>query len=146
MTGNLYNNSMWRIYYPDLREFSNLSLKEERHLIARAKKGYKKEIDELVLRHIKFIAFRISKTAFPLYRERFGDDILSEAIFILYDKIKTYNLRYKDKQGNPKPVRFASYIWKRVDGFIIDFLKNVSIQEKKRVMMDLDKYREVIGK
>ncbi len=43
--------------------------------------------------------------------------------FVLYDKIKAYDLRYKDKYGNSKPVRFSSYIWKRVDGFIIDYLK-----------------------
>ena len=54
---------------------------------------------------------------------RFGEDILSEAIFILYDKITTYDLEYKDRQGNLKPVRFSSYIWKRIDGFIIDSVK-----------------------
>jgi len=32
-------------------------------------------------------------------------------------------LDYHDKYGNPKPVKFVSYIWKRIDGFIIDFLK-----------------------
>ena len=35
----------------------------------------------------------------------------------------SYNLDYRDKQGNPKPVKFASYICKRIDGFIIDYLK-----------------------
>jgi DNA-directed RNA polymerase specialized sigma subunit len=110
-------------------EFPGISLLEERHLIARAQRGHKKETDELVLRHIGFIAFRISRKVFTDYRERFGNDILSEAVFILYDKIGTYNLNYKDKHGNLKPVRFASYIWKRVDGFILDFLKEVRIRE-----------------
>ncbi len=26
-------------------------------------------------------------------------------------------------QGNPNPVKFVSYIWKRIDGFLIDSLK-----------------------
>ena len=48
---------------------------------------------------------------------------MSEAVFILYEKIRTYNLTYCDRHGNPKPVKFASYVWKRVDGFILDSLK-----------------------
>jgi len=101
--------------YAGLVEFPIISLSQERHLIALAKKGHKKATDELILRHISFISFRINKKVFSDYRERFGNDILSEAVFILYDKIGTYNLNYKDKQGNFKPVRFTSYIWKRVD-------------------------------
>ena len=71
--------------HENLTEFPCISLSEERHLIARAQKGYRKETDELILRHIGFIAFRISRKVFPDYRERFGNDILSEAVFILYD-------------------------------------------------------------
>ena len=48
---------------------------------------------------------------------------MEEAILITYKKIKTYDLDYRDKKGNPNPVKFVSYIWKRIDGFIIDFLK-----------------------
>jgi len=50
--------------------------------------------------------------SFPAYIDRFGDDIFSEGVFILYEKIKTYNLRYRDKKGNFRPVRFSSYVWK----------------------------------
>jgi DNA-directed RNA polymerase specialized sigma subunit len=126
--------------HENLTEFPRISLSEERHLIARAQKGYRKETDEIILRHIGFIAFRISRKVFPDYRERFGNDILSEAVFILYDKIGTYNLNYKDKQGNFKPVRFTSYIWKRIDGFIFDFLKEVSIREKKQIAMNSENF------
>ena len=42
---------------------------------------------------------------------------------MLYQKITTYDLDYRDKQGHPKPVKFVSYIWKRIDGFILDSLK-----------------------
>jgi len=76
-----------------------------------------------VLRHVGFVICRIQKKTVPAYRKRFGEDMLSQAIVVLYDKIKTYNLRYKDRRGQPKPVRFASYVWKRIDGFIVDSLK-----------------------
>jgi len=49
--------------------------------------------------------------------------LLAEAILIVYKKIESYDLNYCDKHGNPKPVKFTSYIWKRIDGFIIDSLK-----------------------
>jgi len=98
-------------------------LSEERRLIALAQKGSKKSSEEIVLRHIGFLIFRLHKKAFPSFLKRFGEDLVSEATFILYQKIKTYDLDYCDKQGNPKPVKFVSYIWKRVDGFILDSLK-----------------------
>ena len=78
---------------------------------------------EIILRHIGFLIFRIHKVAFPTLIRRFGKEMLEEAILIAYEKIKTYDLDYRDKKGNPNPVKFISYIWKRIDGFIIDFLK-----------------------
>ena len=92
-------------------------------MILKAQKGSKKSKDELLLRHVSFLIFRIHKVAFPDLVRRFGEDLLGEAILITYKKIETYNLDYCDKQGNPKPVKFVSYIWKRIDGFIIDSLK-----------------------
>jgi len=121
-------------------KFPKISLCEERRLIAKAKRGFKKETEELVLRHIGFIVFRIYKKAFPCYIERFGQDILSEATLLLYDKIKTYNLRYIDREGNFKPVRFSSYIWKRVDGFILDFLKGELEKERRQFRPDWGRY------
>jgi hypothetical protein len=55
--------------------------------------------------------------------QRFGEDLLEEAILIVYKKIESYGLDYRDKEGNPNLVKFISYIWKRIDGFIIDSLK-----------------------
>ena len=43
---------------------------------------------------------------------------------ILFQKLKTYNLHYHDDEGKRRPVRFASYIWKRIDGFVIDSIRN----------------------
>ena len=114
---------MFETYRHLIRKYPKISLYHKRRLIKQAQGRSKAKKEELVLRHIWFVIFRINKIAFPAYSARFGEEILSQTIFILYDKIKTYDLRYRDKYGNPKPVRFCSYIWKRVDGFIIDYLK-----------------------
>ncbi|MBF0571148.1 MAG: hypothetical protein HQL12_04685 [Candidatus Omnitrophica bacterium] len=127
-------------YLHTLPKYPRISLLEERRLIAKAKKGSKKEIEELVLRHTKFVIFRIYKKTFPVYVEGFGEEILSDATFILYEKIKTYNLRYRDKEGNFKPVRFASYIWKRIDGFILDSLKAELKRESQQLSPEWDRY------
>jgi hypothetical protein len=127
---------MWGLNYRSLPKRSPLSLTEERRLIAMAKRGCKAETEELILRHVGFIIFRIHKRAFPSYVARFGEEILAQAVFILYDKIKTYNLRYKDKNGNFKPVRFSSYIWKRIDGFILDSLKEELERERRHASLN----------
>jgi hypothetical protein len=131
---------VWATYFRILPRYPKLGLSKERRLIAKAKKGHKAEIDELVLRHVGFIIFRIYKKAFPSYVVRFGEDILAQAVFILYEKIKTYNLRYKDKNGDFKPVRFSSYIWKRIDGFILDSLKKELARERCQVSPDWGRY------
>jgi DNA-directed RNA polymerase specialized sigma subunit len=114
---------VWENHRLKLPRYKALTLSQERLLISKAQQGQKAAIEELVLRHIGFIMFRIHKRAFPSFIGRFRDDILSQSIFILYDKIETYDLSYRNRCGQLKPVRFASYIWKRIDGFILDFLK-----------------------
>jgi DNA-directed RNA polymerase specialized sigma subunit len=114
---------MFETYRHLIHKYPKISLYQERRLIKLAQGRSRTKKEELVLRHIWFVIFRINKIMFPAYRARFGEDILSQAILILYDKIKTYDLRYKDKYGNSKPVRFSSYVWKRIDGFIVDYLK-----------------------
>ena len=121
---------MWKTYRSLIRRYPKISLQEERRLIREAKKGSKQAADELVLRHIGFVIFRIHKRAFPAYARRFGEDILSQTIFILHDKIRTYNLRYYDKEGHFKPVRFVSYIWKFIDGLILASLRKELRHEK----------------
>jgi DNA-directed RNA polymerase specialized sigma subunit len=123
---------MFETYRHLRRKYSKISLYQERRLIKQAQGHSKKKKNELVERHIWFVIFRINKIAFPTYRARFGEEILSQAVFILYAKIKTYDLRYKDRKGNPKPVRFSSYIWKRIDGFVIDYLKNEISKDQVR--------------
>lgn len=115
--------AMWKSYRDIIRRYPKISLSEERCLISKAQKGSKKSKDELVLRHVGFLIFRIHKIAFPALAHRFGEDLLEEAILIVYKKIESYDLDYCDKKGNLRPVKFISYIWKRIDGFIIDSLK-----------------------
>jgi len=127
---------MWKIYSAIVQKYPRISLAEERRLIQRAKRGAEKAKEEIVLRHIGFLIFRLHKRAFPSFLKRFGQDLLSEAIFILYEKIKAYDLDYRDKKGDPKPVKFASYVWKRIDGFIIDSLKKeISREEETKVII-----------
>jgi DNA-directed RNA polymerase specialized sigma subunit len=114
---------MWKSYSAIIRHYPKIPLSEERRLISKAQKGSKESKEELVLRHIGFVIFRIYKVAFPALIRRFGEDLLEEAILIIYKKIESYDLNYCDKHGNSNPVKFTSYIWKRIDGFIIDTLK-----------------------
>ncbi|MCX5701614.1 MAG: hypothetical protein NTW64_01380 [Candidatus Omnitrophica bacterium] len=105
---------MWKSYRLLAQRYPKITLSEERQLILKAQKGSKKSKDELVLRHIGFLIFRIHKVAFPELIQRFGEDLLEEAILIAYKKIESYDLDYRDN---------ISYIWKRIDGLIIDSLK-----------------------
>ena len=100
-------------------------------MIAAAQRGSERSTQELVLRHINFVSFRLHRRVFPHLLPRFGEELLSEAIPILYAKIQTYDLAYRDRQGNPKPVRFVSYIWKRIDGHILDGLKRELARERE---------------
>ncbi len=65
---------------------------------------------------------------------------MSQATFLLYEKIKTYNLRYYDKDGTFKPVRFVSYIWKAVDGYILACLKKELKREDREGVVDWERF------
>jgi len=114
---------MWEAYQAVARKYPRLPLAEERRLIALAQAGRKESSDELVLRHLGFVMWRLRRRVFRSYLERHGEDMLSAAIPVLYEKVGTYNLKYRDRSGVFKPVRFGSYIWKRIDGLAIDYLK-----------------------
>jgi DNA-directed RNA polymerase specialized sigma subunit len=114
---------MWEAYRDIIRRYPRIVLSEERELISRAQNGSKKSKDELIFRNIGFLMFRIRSKVFSCHMRRFGEDLLEEAILITYNKIDGYDLDYHNKRGEPHPVRFVSYIWKRIDGFIIDYLK-----------------------
>lgn len=120
---------MWGGYGEIARRFPRIPVEQERELIARAKRGSRKSRDELVLRHVGFVMFRLHRKVFPQHLRRHGPDLLAASIPVLYEKIKSYNLDYRDRAGNPRPVKFSSYIWKRIDGFIIDSIKKEVAQE-----------------
>ncbi|OGX12185.1 MAG: hypothetical protein A2351_06855 [Omnitrophica bacterium RIFOXYB12_FULL_50_7] len=119
-----------------MEEVHRASWKKSPRYARKAKKGSKQAADELVLRHIGFVIFCIHKRAFPAYARRFGEDILSQTIVVLYEKIQSYNLRYYDKCGNFKPVRFVSYIWKFIDGLILASLKKELRHERSHHQPD----------
>jgi len=121
---NFYNYPMLKYFRQTHPNFKKISLTEERQLIAYAQNGSRKSLDELVLRHLSFIAFRLNIKVFSPCLQQYGEDIFSAAIPILYQKVTSYNLNYRDKHEKRKPVRFSSYIWKRIDGFIVDYLRN----------------------
>lgn len=114
---------MWKAYQEVARKFQRLPLAEERRLIALAQSGRKESSDELVLRHVGFVMWRLRRKVFRRHLERHGEDLLSAAIPVLYEKVATYNLKYRDREGARRPVRFGSYIWKRIDGLAIDYLE-----------------------
>jgi hypothetical protein len=110
--------------YDDIRRtYAALSLSEERRLIRGAQKGSRRCAEELVLRHIGFVIFRLRRRLSPATLHRCGEDLLSDSIPILYRKVQTYRLDYRDERGELRPVKFSSYIWKRIDGFILDTVR-----------------------
>jgi len=113
---------MWAAYHAVAKENPRLSFRQERRLIAKAQRGSADCVNRLVLSHVGFVMFRLRTIVYPHVLWRLGDDLLADDVMMLYDKVGTYDLGHRDRQGRRKPVRFASYIWKRVDGFIIDAL------------------------
>jgi hypothetical protein len=67
---------MWKAYRHIIQSYPRISLSEERRLIQKAKRGSKKSKDELILRHVSFLIFRIHKVVFPEFIQRFGEDLL----------------------------------------------------------------------
>jgi hypothetical protein len=114
---------MFDAYQEPLKTYKPLALPAERRLLRAAKSGSRKCIEELILRHVGFVIFRLRRKLSPALLHRFGDELLSDAIPILYQKINTYRLDYRDAQGQFRPVKFSSYVWKRIDGFIIDAIR-----------------------
>lgn len=126
------------------QRYPPLSLEEERRLIGLAQRGSESSTQELVLRHISFVIFRLHRKVFPHLLRRFGEELLAEAIPVLYAKIQTYDLTYRGKAGQPKPVKFVSYIWKRIDGQILDSLKR-ELEHDKRLVRDADDWQNIAG-
>lgn len=126
------------------QRYQSLSLADERRLIALAQAGSESSTQELVLCHVGFVIFRLHRKVFPRLLRRFGEELLAEAIPVLYAKIQAYDLDYCDKSGQPKPVKFVSYIWKRIDGQILDSLKR-ELEHDKRLVRGSDDVQDIAG-
>jgi hypothetical protein len=113
-------------------------------LIALAQAGSESSTHELVLRHISFVIFRLHRKVFPHLLRRFGEELLAESLPALHAKIRTYDLAYRDKAGQPKPVKFVSYIWKRIDGHILDSLKR-ELEHDKKLVREPDDWQDIAG-
>lgn len=72
-----------------------------------------------------FVMFRLKRKLLPSCLRSCGPDFLSASIPVLSGKVKTYDLACRDREGRPEPVKFSSYIWKCVDGFIIQSINEV---------------------
>jgi hypothetical protein len=79
---------MWETYSGIVRQYPRISLYEERRLIAKAQRGFQKSKNEIVLRHVSFLIFRIHRIVFPALIRRCGDDLLEDAILIVYKKLR----------------------------------------------------------
>jgi hypothetical protein len=98
---------MWKIYSGIVRRYPKITLSEERRLILEAQKGSKENKDELVLRHIGFLIFRIRKKVFPHLIQRFAEDLLEEAILIVYTKVKGREPEIKQTLSEPDEIRVS---------------------------------------
>ena len=92
-------------------------------MIRRARKGNVPARKKLLLHLIGFFIFRIETTLYPPVKREFGEDILQECILFAEKKIKSYNLRYRDKEGLFKKVYFRTYLWKGVTGLMLAHIK-----------------------
>ena len=110
-------------YQEIIKRCRKLSLKHERKLIALAKKGMSSAQEELLLHLVGFFLFRIKTTLYPSIVKQYGEDILQDCLYLAIKKIRTYNLRYKNKTGELQPVHFSTYMWKSVTGLMLAFVK-----------------------
>ena len=85
---------MWGAYGEIVRQYPRIPVEQERKLIALAKRGSRKSRDEIVLRHVGFVIFRLQRKVFPQHLRRHGPDLLSAAIPVLYQKLKSYTKRF----------------------------------------------------
>ena len=131
---------MWETYRKIIQQYPPIPIETERALITLAQRGSRKSRNEILLRHVGFLIYRLHKRVFNWYLKRHGQDLLSAAIPVVLGRIDTYDLKYRDGKGRPKPVKFASYIWKRVDGFIIDSLKEIRRTEATERSLANDSY------
>jgi hypothetical protein len=99
---------------------------DERKLISLAKKGDQPAREKLLLHLVGFLIFRIETALSHSVVVRFGEDILQECIIFAMAKIRTYKVRFKNREGIYKSYCFSTYIWKGITGIMFLYLKRNS--------------------
>lgn len=119
---------LFESYYEIARNYRKLSLVEERKLIAKAKQGKASARQKLILCQTGFFLYRVNTMLYQAIRMRYGEDIIHECMKYALEKVSSYNLRYRNKSGELKPVYFRTYLWKGITGIIAG-----SVKKKKEV-------------
>jgi DNA-directed RNA polymerase specialized sigma24 family protein len=114
---------MFAQYKQVIKLYPNLPLPDERKLIRLAKRGNSSAQQTLLLHQIGFLIFRIRTILYPSVARECGEDILQECLLWAPNKIRSYNLRYRNTKGVFQPVQFRSYIWKGVTGMILQYIR-----------------------
>jgi hypothetical protein len=114
---------MFEQYRQIIRQYPKLTLQNERRLIRLAKRGDLSAQQTLLLHQIGFFVFRIRTVLYPAVVREYGEDILQECLLWTPKKIRSYNLRYKNRDGIFQPVLLRSYIWKGVMGVMFQYVR-----------------------
>ncbi len=120
------NQALFELYREIIKQHKTLSLKHERKLIALAQKGASWAQEKLLLHLIGFFVFRIRTALYPAVFRRYGEDLIQECLLLAAEKIRTYNLTYRNKAGELQPVHLSTYMWKYVTGLMYSYGRNKS--------------------
>lgn len=114
---------MFESYQEIMNQHKKLPLKQERKLIHLAQRGFVEAQNKLLCHLIGFFVIRVKTTAFPSFFLPYGEDIIQDCVIMAAEKIRTYDLEYKNKSGELQPLHFSTYIWKSVTGLIYTYRK-----------------------
>ena len=112
---------MFKSYQDIIKQYPKLPLKQERELIYLAQQGIVEAQNKLLLHLIGYFVIRVKTTAFPSFFLVYGEDIIQDCVVMAANKIKTYDLNYKNNFGELSPRHFSTYIWKSVTGLIYSY-------------------------
>jgi hypothetical protein len=114
---------MFEHYKQVIKQYPKLPLLDERRLIRFAKRGNSSAQQTLLLHQIGYFIFRIRTILYPSVVREYGEDILQECLLWTPNKVRSYNLRYRNVKGVFQPVQFRSYIWKGITGVILQYVR-----------------------
>jgi hypothetical protein len=118
---------MFEQHLKGIKQYAKLPLKEERKLISFAKNGDSSARQKLLLHQTGFFLFRIHTTLYYSIIKRYGEDIFQDCMLFALEKIQSYRLRFKNKDGVFTPVHFSTYLWKGVTGVMMNAIKREKI-------------------